>query len=328
MGAGLLLGLAIFNDKLTRVLLEPAQNAVVESNAFSSSMARGADTVRAMGMSEALTRRWLAARNRFLSKQARAGDVTGGVTAAIRFFRQFLQGLLLAVGAWLAVDHIILPATIFAASIIMSRALAPMEQAVTAWRHSGAAGQAAYRLRRLLHEHPRPAMRSMLPDPTGALTLEKVVYAPRHRNERFSKEFHSHLPRANRSASSVGAGQEKRRWRAWSPAPYRPAQDILSLADTTSRIGVEKTLAATLAISRTMRVCFRALSVTTLRASRTLQTKRFWRQPNVRAYMTWSSRFETDTTRCCRRAAENSPAVSGNELALRGRCLDLHVSWF
>jgi ABC-type protease/lipase transport system fused ATPase/permease subunit len=60
----------------------------------------------------------------------------------------------------------------------MSRALSPVEQAVTVWRQFGAAGEAALRIRRLLHEQPRQRLGTMLPDPDGTLALDRVVYAP------------------------------------------------------------------------------------------------------------------------------------------------------
>jgi PrtD family type I secretion system ABC transporter len=122
-------------------------------------------------------RRWQGDREIMLARQAEVSDITGGLTATIRFFRLVLQAIMLAVGAALAVEHIILPVTIFAASIIMSRALAPVEHAVTAWRQFGAAGEAALRLRRLLIEQPAPKVRTRLPRPEGRFALEAVSYA-------------------------------------------------------------------------------------------------------------------------------------------------------
>jgi ATP-binding cassette subfamily C exporter for protease/lipase len=134
-----------------------------------------------MAMGPALLRSWQGDREIMLARQAEASDITGGLTATIRFFRLVLQALMLAVGAALAVDHIILPVTIFAASIIMSRALAPVEQAVTAWRQFGAAGEATLRLRRLLKEQPAPRLCTRLPRPEGRLVFDTISYAAGNR---------------------------------------------------------------------------------------------------------------------------------------------------
>jgi ATP-binding cassette subfamily C exporter for protease/lipase len=173
-GVLLLLGLAVVNDRATRTRLKPAQSAAERAYGFAESMTHNADVVRAMAMAPALMQRWQRDRELMLARQAEASDITGGLTATIRFFRLLLQALMLAVGAALAVDHIILPVTIFAASIIMSRALAPVEQAVTAWRQFGAAGEAALRLRRLLKDQPAPKVRTRLPRPEGRLALVDV----------------------------------------------------------------------------------------------------------------------------------------------------------
>ncbi len=178
IGALALLALAVVNEAATRHQLDGATRAALRNYAFTDSMVRNADIVRAMGMQMPLLKRWQGDRDLTLARQAEAGDVTGSLTATIRFFRLLLQGGMLGIGAWLAVDHLILPATIFAASIIMSRALSPVEQAVTAWRQFGAAGEAALRIRRLLHEQPRQRLGTKLPAPDGTLVLDRVVYAP------------------------------------------------------------------------------------------------------------------------------------------------------
>jgi PrtD family type I secretion system ABC transporter len=180
-GVLLLLGLAVVNDRVTRARLKPAQVASERAHGFAESMIRNADCIRAMSMGPSLMNRWQGDRELMLARQAEASDITGGLTATIRFFRLLLQAIMLAVGAALAVDHVILPVTIFASSIIMSRALAPVEHAVTAWRQFGSAGEAALRLRKLLIEQPAPKARTRLPRPEGRLSLENVSYAASNR---------------------------------------------------------------------------------------------------------------------------------------------------
>jgi ATP-binding cassette subfamily C exporter for protease/lipase len=177
-GALALLGLAVLNEATTRKQLDSAGRAAMRNYTFTDSMVRNADIIRAMGMQRPLLARWRIDRDLTLARQAEASDVTGSLTATIRFFRLLLQGAVLGVGAWLAVDHLILPATIFAATIIMGRALSPVEGAVTAWRQFGAAGEAALRIRRLLYEQPRQRPATRLPEPDGTLALDRVSYVP------------------------------------------------------------------------------------------------------------------------------------------------------
>ncbi|MGH6768240.1 MAG: type I secretion system permease/ATPase, partial [Xanthobacteraceae bacterium] len=177
-GGLLLLGLAILNDRATRPHLTRASGSAVQTYAFADDLVRHADVVRAMSMQQPLIAKWRLGRNGTLALQGRASDITAGLTASTRFCRMFLQAMILAVGATLVLDHRIVPATIFAASVIMARALAPIEQAITAWRQFGAAGEAALRMRRLLHQQPAPPVRTRLGEPSGALRFDNVVYAP------------------------------------------------------------------------------------------------------------------------------------------------------
>ena len=178
LGVIALLALAALNDRATRAHLDPAQSAAVRAYTLTDSMVRHADLIRTMDMRLGLAGRWRGDRDLMLASQAQASDIAGSLTATIRFFRLMLQAVLIAVGAYLAVDHVILPATIFAASIITSRALAPVEHAVTAWRQFGSAGQAALRVRQLLAENPEAPARTHLPEPDGRVELDNVVFTP------------------------------------------------------------------------------------------------------------------------------------------------------
>jgi ATP-binding cassette subfamily C exporter for protease/lipase len=171
-GAVLLLILAFINDRATRAQLTLSQAAGERAQAFADSIARNTDVVRAMAMRVPLVTRWQRDRQLMLRLQSKASNIAGGLTASIRFFRLLLQAAILAVGAWLALDHVILPVTIFASII------APVEQAVIAWRQFGSAGEATRRIRRLLAEQPAPAERTKLPRPKGELVLTNVTYTP------------------------------------------------------------------------------------------------------------------------------------------------------
>jgi PrtD family type I secretion system ABC transporter len=89
-----------------------------------------------------------------------------------------LQSVMLGTGAWLAIDHIIMPATIFAASIIMGRALVPVEQAVTTWKQFTAARDGYASVEELLDDIPPEQSRTILPANTNSLAVEDVTYVP------------------------------------------------------------------------------------------------------------------------------------------------------
>src|SRR5262249_52651384 len=117
LGAVLLLALAWVNEISTRSPLKQAEAAGTQSYIFTENILRHADVVRAMGMQPAVERNWQTQRASMLAQQAYASDRNAVMASTIRFFRLLLQAMMLATGAWLAIDHAIMPATIFAASI-------------------------------------------------------------------------------------------------------------------------------------------------------------------------------------------------------------------
>jgi ATP-binding cassette, subfamily C, bacterial exporter for protease/lipase len=150
IGAALLLGLAGLNEMFTREPLKQAEAAGNQSYVFTENILRHADVIRAMGMQPAVERNWQSQRSSMLLRQAFASDKNAIMTSSIRFCRLLLQSLMLGTGAWLAIDHAIAPATIFAASIIMGRALVPVEQAVGTWKQFIGAREAYAEVRELL----------------------------------------------------------------------------------------------------------------------------------------------------------------------------------
>ncbi len=99
-------------------------------------------------------------------------------SSLIKLLRLFLQSLMLGLGAWLAIERQISPGSMFAASLLFGRAMAPVEQIIGAWRHLAGAREAYGRLGDLLRAVPLAPDRMPLPDPKGALSLQRVVFAP------------------------------------------------------------------------------------------------------------------------------------------------------
>ncbi len=149
------------------------QSAEAMSKAYQRQEATSqrADVVRALGMRRALVDLQLNERHSALDDQIRANLSVGGFSTTSKFLRQLLQSIALGVGAWLAIHQEISSGAIFAASLLMSRALTPMEQVINNWR-SLIRGYNAFRLvDKALNEQAEKTLTS-LPRPRSVLTVE------------------------------------------------------------------------------------------------------------------------------------------------------------
>ncbi len=139
---------------------------------------KNAEAVFAMGMSEALSKRWNAENTRFLADQRHAADRNGLFTHSIKTVRLILQSGILAVGALLAIQQEISPGVMIACSIITMRALSPVEQAMIHWRGFVAARQSLGRLRGMLALPLFGETEHELPAPHKTLVVENVYCSP------------------------------------------------------------------------------------------------------------------------------------------------------
>ena len=104
------------------------------ANSYASATFRNAEVLHAMGMLPALRERWLGRQDEGLKLQAAASDRAGHLVAATKFLRIVLQVAILGTGAYLSIEQESTPGAMIAASIIMGRALAPVELAVANWK--------------------------------------------------------------------------------------------------------------------------------------------------------------------------------------------------
>ncbi|RCW27224.1 PrtD family type I secretion system ABC transporter [Ciceribacter lividus] len=140
---------------------------------------RNAEVLQAMGMRDAYAARWDATNADFIEKQRRAGDVTSGFSAASKIFRLALQSGVLALGAWLAILQLASPGAMIAASILTSRALAPIELVIGQWRGFVNARQARRRLEDVLEKLKAGTMPMALPAPRQTITAAALtIVAP------------------------------------------------------------------------------------------------------------------------------------------------------
>ncbi|MBB4099238.1 type I secretion system permease/ATPase [Sphingomonas kyeonggiensis] len=175
LGCAVLPLIAWANERSTRKRLDRAQKIAALSYAHQDAALGSSDSIRALGMRRAMVARQLRQREAMLDAQTEAGFATGGYLTATKFVRLALQSLALGLGALLAVDNLISGGAIFAASFLIARALAPIEQLIGTWRAIVQAHQAYRSLSLLLDGTAEAGEPTRLPPPRGAVTLENVT---------------------------------------------------------------------------------------------------------------------------------------------------------
>lgn len=178
VGALIILALAIMNEVATRKSLSEASGAAIAANQYVQSSMRNAETVHALGMSRGILSRWSELHLDTLALQASASDRAGAIMGSFKAVRMALQVAILGVGAYLVIAGQLTAGSLVAASIIMGRALAPVEAAVGQWKQFINARSAYGRLKDLLSQVPPDASRMALPRPEGKLVLDRVVVTP------------------------------------------------------------------------------------------------------------------------------------------------------
>jgi PrtD family type I secretion system ABC transporter len=139
---------------------------------------RNADVIEAMGMMPNLVRRWQRRNVEAVRLQALASDRIALITAITKFTRVAIQSLILGAGAYLVIEQNATGGVMIAASIILGRALAPVEQLIASWRSLIGAQAAFQRVKAALAATPPRGLRTQLPIPEGRFTLENVVFTP------------------------------------------------------------------------------------------------------------------------------------------------------
>tara|TARA_R110002110_G_scaffold159567_1_gene357413 strand:+ start:2826 stop:4646 length:1821 start_codon:yes stop_codon:yes gene_type:complete len=175
-GAVVLLALAVLNDWITRHSSAAASAASAKSMGFADAAIQRADIVEAMGMRAGVLARWNRLNQTALAAQNMSGGRAGFLTGVTKFTRQLLQIGILGIGAWLVIGGNLSPGGMIAASILMGRALAPVDQAVTTWRSARSAIDAWRRVRSLLEREVPDTTTTELPEPDGKITVEGVSF--------------------------------------------------------------------------------------------------------------------------------------------------------
>jgi PrtD family type I secretion system ABC transporter len=177
-GALLLVILSALNEFMTRRPVAEAAKLSLKTLDLAEAGRRNAETLHAMGMAEDYSRRWLQQHRKSLAAQLGATQASIALVVTTKIFRLFLQSFILAAGAYLAILHEVTPGVMVAASIIMSRALSPIEQLTSQWRSILSVRQAIPRIEQQLKQEGTKSGRIMLPNPRGHLSLSGVYASP------------------------------------------------------------------------------------------------------------------------------------------------------
>jgi ATP-binding cassette subfamily C exporter for protease/lipase len=175
VGVLLLLALAVVNERVSAGPLGEAQKLSMAANAQANNNLRNAEVIEAMGMLPAIRGRWFKLHQKFLEQQALASDRAGMLTALTRFARISLQSLALGYGALLTIEGEITPGMMIAGSILVGRALAPVEALIGNWKQLVSARSAYKRLSDLLGMYPARTAGMPLPRPLGDVTVENAA---------------------------------------------------------------------------------------------------------------------------------------------------------
>ena len=177
LGAVLLVLLAALNQGLTREPLLAMQLAARRAGHFADMSLRNAEVAAALGMAPAVAARWQQANDEVLALQARSGHWSVRIAAMSKFVRQAVQVSMLGAGAWLVIGADVAPGVMVAATILLGRALAPVESLIASWRVLVEARAAAGRLQALQLEAADATGRTALPTAQGALRAEQLIFA-------------------------------------------------------------------------------------------------------------------------------------------------------
>ncbi len=177
-GTIVLITLAYINEKISHKPLADANTMAIASSNIASNNLRNAEVIEAMGMLPNIQARWFKLHSRFLSLQAEASEKAGVMTALSKSFTVTLQSLMLGFGALLVLENDITPGMMIAGSILLGRAIAPVQLLITTWKQIGTARSAYERLNKLLEQNPPREAGMPLPKPRGVVAVESATAIP------------------------------------------------------------------------------------------------------------------------------------------------------
>ena len=170
-----LICLAYANEKVTGKAIADANRENIAASLYTTKNLRNAEVIESMGMLNSLINRWSLRQKKVLLLQSVASDNGGVVTSTSKTFRVMVQSLILGLGAYLAVNHEISPGLVIAGSVLLGRALAPIDLIIGSWKGFIAARGQYSRLNEILSKLQSEPVRMALPAPEGNITVENMI---------------------------------------------------------------------------------------------------------------------------------------------------------
>ena len=179
LGAAIILfAVALVNEVVSRNALRRAGRFSIAAIQSVEAALRNAEVIQALGMLPALLGRYGETNVKALTAQRQAGDRNAALVGLSKSLRLFAQIVILGSGAWLVLRGELTSGGMIAASILLGRALAPVEQSIGAWRQLVGARDAWERLTRLLADVPPETKGMSLPAPHGDLACQQMTFVP------------------------------------------------------------------------------------------------------------------------------------------------------
>lgn len=175
VGGCLLLMLAYATERATKKPLAEANATAIKAANYTNNTLRNAEVIESMGLLKTMRGRWQLMQYKILRLQGDASDRANLIGAVTKFARMTLQSLALGLGALLALKGDISPGVMIAATVLIGRALSPVEQVIGTWKQFVSTRGAYARLSELLSMYPVRAESMRLPVPQGRVAVEGVT---------------------------------------------------------------------------------------------------------------------------------------------------------
>ncbi|WP_262966376.1 type I secretion system permease/ATPase [Methylobacter psychrophilus] len=169
---------AIIQEKSTSKLLGEANNLAMTGRGLVNKNLRNAEVIESMGMLRNIQLRWLEGTRQVLVLQARASSRAGLISGISKVIRLSSQSLILGLGAYLVIENEITPGLMIGGSILLGRALAPIDMMIGTWKGFITARGQYHRLNELLLQIPAETEKMTLPAPEGNFQIEAAVVIP------------------------------------------------------------------------------------------------------------------------------------------------------
>lgn len=174
----ILIVVAVINERITHEPLGKANSLALQSTNIATNNLRQAEVLESMGMLPALRSRWFALHSQFLEQQAVASRRAASLGALTKFLRTLMQSTTLGFAAFLVLENSLSPGMMIAATILLGKALSPVESVINIWRQWRGVVSSYERLEKLLSSNPPRTIGMSLERPKGYVQMEHLYASP------------------------------------------------------------------------------------------------------------------------------------------------------